>query len=306
MILSIRHYIPAFGKSRKSPRFCNRGLLLFLRAATAATVIIGALSTVSLAQIIGDMEDESRLYAESKQVNQFFRRFNGEEDEKGNRYYPGDKQYRSDKLRKQYLRVLFDESNTDISPALKAEFVKDVLDKGEGSILNFHGGSWFAELNTTFAMNGKSEQVVLFMELEKHRLGTRWVIQRAHAEMFDPFFRKDTVRLGKFLHPMSHELDFMNLRKAFDNKDSVNQFIIKRFTPDHLSLFLYEVRRGSLRFRNVDQVKFHFFQIDGWYFGISEFNRPGYNTGWLISNLVKLNNPSDKDLLRKYLYYETQ
>ena len=41
-------------------------------------------------------------------------------------------------------------------------------------------------------------------------------------------------------------------------------------------------------------------------FGISEFNRPGYNTGWLISNLVKLNSPTDKDLLRKFLYYETQ
>src|SRR5690349_6033928 len=66
------------------------------------------------AQIVSEVEDESRLYAESKQVNQFFRRFNGEEDEKGNRYYSGDKQYRSEKLRKQYLRILFDESNTNI------------------------------------------------------------------------------------------------------------------------------------------------------------------------------------------------
>lgn len=267
-------------------------------------ILLGA-STVH-AQIVGDMEDESRLYASSKQVNQFFRRFNGEEDEKGERYYPGDKRYRSEKLRKQYLRILFDENNNNIVNALKSEFVKDVLDKSESSILNFHGGNWFSELHTTFTMNGKRQPVILFMELEKYHLGTRWVIQKVHADMFDPYFAKDTTKVGRFLHPMSHELDFMNLRKAFIHKDSISQFTLKKFVPDHLSLFLYEIKKGNLKFVSVDEVKFHFFQIDGWYFGISEFNRPGYNTGWLISNLVKLNNTSEKDLLRKFLYYETQ
>lgn len=290
----------------KSPRVNDRGLLWFIHRTLLAVILFCGASHGSHAQIVNDMEDESRLYAQSKQVNQFFRRFNGEEDEKGNRYYPGDKQYRSEKLRKQYLRILFDESNTNISNSLKTEFVKDLMDKPESTVLNFHGGNWFAELHTTFTMNGKNQPVILFMELEKHRLGTRWVIQKVHADMFEPYFQKDTVRMGKFLHPMSHELDFMNLRKAFINKDSINQFVIKRFVPDHLSLFLYEVRKGNLKFSNVDEVKFHFFQLEGWYFGISEFNRPGYNTGWLISNLVKLNSPSDKDLLRKYLYYETQ
>lgn len=269
-------------------------------------VIMVLITACADAQVLGEKEDESRLYAESKQVNQFFRRFNGEEDEKGNRYYPRDKQYRSEKLRKQYLRILFDESNANISNALKTDFVKTITDKPEASILSFHGGNWFSELHTTFTMNGKDQSVVLFMELEKHRLGTRWVIQKVHADMFEPYFSKDTTKVGRFLHPMSHELDFMNLRKAFTNKDSINQFTVKRFVPDHLSLFLYEMKKGSLKFKNVNEVKFHFFQIDGWYFGISEFNRPGYNTGWLISNLVKLNSPSEKDILRKFLYYETQ
>ena len=56
----------------------------------------------------------------------------------------------------------------------------------------------------------------------------------------------------------------------------------------------------------VQEVKFHFFQIDGWYFELSQFNRPGDNTGWLISNLVKIKNESEKNLLRKYVYYETK
>jgi hypothetical protein len=269
-------------------------------------IVCALLFTTSLAgraQLL-DKEDESKLYAETKQVNQFFRRFNGEEDEKGERYYARDRQYRSVRLRKKYISILFDAGNYNISNELKEAFVKDVLDKTEPDILDFHGGSWFSEVHTTFALNGKSEPVTLFMELEKDHLGYKWVISKVHADMFVPYFRRDTTKVGKFLHPLSHELDFMNLRKAFNYTDSLSQFTVKRFVPDHLSVFLYEIKKGNLKFRTVEEVKFHFFQIPGWYFELSEFNRPGYNTGWLISNLVRINNESEKKLLRAFLYYE--
>lgn len=257
--------------------------------------------SVSHAQLL-DKEDESRLYAETKQVNQFFRRFNGEENEKGDRYYPKDKLYRNDKLRKKYIGILFDASNSSISGDLKVQFAKDVLDKTPPVVLDFHGGNWFAEVNTTFTMNGKTESVTLFMEIEKAQQGSKWVISRAHADMFDSYFVRDTMRVGRFMHPMSHELDFMNLRKAFNYTDSISQFTVSRFRPDHLSLLLYEIRKGNLKFKTVEMVKFHFFQVKGWYFEISEFNRSGYNTGWLISNLVKLKNDGEKTILERYLY----
>ena len=258
------------------------------------------------AQLVDEMDDESKLYAENKQVNQFFRRFNGEEDEKGERYYPKDRLYRSEKLRKKYIGILFDASNAGISPDLKVEFTKDVINKDKPVILNFHGGNWFSEVHTLFLMNGKEVPVTLFMELEKHHQGTRWVISKVYADIFKPYFERDTVKVGKFLHPLSHELDFMNLRKAFNNRDSVSQYTLKKFVPDHLSVFLYEVKKGNLKFKTVQEVKFHFFQINGWYFELAQFNRPGYNTGWLISNLVKIKNDSEKNLLKKYVYYETK
>jgi hypothetical protein len=262
---------------------------------------VGMLSLQSQAQLVDDMSDESRLYAESKQVNQFFRRFNGEEDEKGRRYYPGDKPYRTEKVRKKYLGMLFDESNTNVAATLKVDFVKQVLNKSENSILNFHGGDWFSEVQAIFTMNGKEQPITLFMELERSHLGYKWVIQKVSAPMFNPYYKRDTTKVGQFLHPLSHELDFMNMRKAFANKDSVQQFTVKRFVPDHLSVFLYEIKNGNLKFKSVTEVKFHFFQIEGWYFQLADFNRAGYNTGWLISDLVKLNSPSDKEILKYYL-----
>jgi hypothetical protein len=268
--------------------------------------VLAFLSHSLQAQLVDEMDDESKLYAENKQVNQFFRRFNGEEDEKGERYYPKDRQYRSEKLRKKYLGMLFDSDNTGINSDLKVRFAKDVLSKEKPAILNFHGGNWFSEVHTLFTMGGKDVPVTLFMELEKHHQGTRWVISKVYADIFKPSFTRDTVKVGRFLHPLSHELDFMNLRKAFSNPDSVGQYTLKKFVPDHLSVFLYEVKRGNLKFKTVQEVTFHFFQIEGWYFELSQFNRPGYNTGWLISNLVKVENQSEKNLLRKYIYYETK
>src|SRR5687768_4560571 len=268
--------------------------------------VLAFLSHSLQAQLVDEMDDESKLYAENKQVNQFFRRFNGEEDEKGERYYPKDKQYRGEKLRKKYIGILFDASNSGISQEVKLEFSKDVLNKEKPVFLNFHGGNWFSEVHTLFLMNGKEVPVTLFMELEKHHQGTRWVISKVYAEMFKSSFERDTVKVGKFLHPLSHELDFMNLRKAFSNPDSVSQYTLKKFVPDHLSVFLYEVKKGNLKFKTVQGVQFHFFQIDGWYFELSQFNRPGYNTGWLISNLVKVKNEFEKNLLKKYVYYETK
>src|SRR6478609_2291483 len=196
------------------------------------------------AQLVGEMDDESKLYAQTKLVNQFFRRFNGEESEKGDRYYPGDKPYQSVKLRKKYIGILFDESNKGISSDLKSQFGKTVLEnKTKPVLLDFHGGNWFAEVHTTFALNGKDQPFILFMELEKAQLGSKWIISKVYSDLFAASFVRDTTKVGRFIHPMSHELDFMNLRKAFDRNDSIAQFTTKNFVPDHLSVFLYEVKR---------------------------------------------------------------
>lgn len=255
------------------------------------------------AQMIGELDDVEKFRAETKQVNQFFRRFNGEEDEDGNRYYPGDRNYRSNSLRKSFLRMLFDAENQGLDHQLEREFMNEVNDKSNPAYLDFHRDNWFAQVNATFLYEGKESQAVLFLKIEKEKLGYKWVISRIFFEPFLNYFIKDTTYTKKFLHPMSHELDFMNLKKAFADRDSVEQYVAKEFHPDYLTLFLYELRKGRLSFVTVRNVKFHFFQIDNWYFEVSYFNRPGFNTGWLISNLVKYK-PEDKDLLRAFIFYE--
>jgi hypothetical protein len=207
-------------------------------------------------------------------------------------------------LRKKFLGVLFDNGNTGMSANAKRDFAEQVLNSN--AVLDFHSNNWFAEVRTIFQVNGISQPVTLYMELEKNHLGYKWVIRKAHADFLEPYFVRDTSKVGRFLHPMSHELNFMNLRKAFANKDSLSQFMVKDFSPDHLSVLLHEMQAKTITFNYVESVRFHFFQIAGWYFELANFNRPGYNTGWLVSNLVKLKDDTDKDILKRYIYNESK
>lgn len=248
-----------------------------------------------------DMEDESALYAQTKQINQFFRRFNGEENEKGDRFFEGEKQFRSDALRKKYLPILFDENHKGISSAQKKEFLTSVTDNKNPQFVSFHQEGWFAEVSASFRYQGKVENAVLFLKIQPERLGYEWVIEAVDFPPLRKLFVKDTSEFKKFLHPMSHELGFMNFRKAFSENTKPEDFTPHDFRPDQLTLFLYEMKKGLIKFESVRDLKFHFFQVDGWYFEISEFNRPGYNTGWLISNLVKIN-ATEAEQLKKYIY----
>lgn len=265
---------------------------------------IAFISTASVGQgrLTDDMKDtEEKLYASNKQVNQFFRRFNGEEDEQGDRYYPNDKKYRDATLRKKYLPVLFDTETGYVTSSLAKEFIQEVTDKKAPKYLDFHSQEWFAEVNANFRYKGKTTSVLLYMTLQKQGEGYEWVIDDVSFDPFKEFFEKDTSANKKFIHPMSHELDFMTLRKALDDNPYPEQYTPRDYRPDYLTLFLYELKRGNMKFETVKNVKFHFFSIDGWYFEISNFNRPGYNTGWLISNLVKME-PGQKEQMKDYLY----
>lgn len=258
-------------------------------------------SLIAQNRLSDDMKDtEEKLLASTKQINQFFRRFNGEEDQQGKRFHSGDKGYRDPGLRKNYLPVLFDSETGNVSENLAKDFIKEVTDKRDPSFLNFHSGDWFAEVNTVFHYNGTTESVLLYLKIQKQGLGHEWVITDVAFAPFQELFNKDTTHTKKFIHPMSHELDFMNLRKAFQ-KGNPESYTAREYNPDYLTLFLYEMKRGNLKFEAVKNVKFHFFEIEGWYFELANFNRKGFNTGWLISNLVKADS-KEKELLKAYIY----
>lgn len=261
------------------------------------------LANTGFSQVGEFVGDEKNFYAATKQVNQFLKRFNGEEDLQGRRYSTKDPNYQNPEIRRKYFKILFDNNQKNISSETKNAFLNEVIEGAEPQFLNLHGGSWFAQVTTRFQYKGKDEILQLFLRLQEEPIGSKWVIYQAYFDPFKEYFEVDTVDKKKFIHPMSHELDFMNLRKIFDDPQIAAAYTNRDFQPGYLSLMLYEIKRGNMKFTNVDKVRFHFFQLDNWYFELTEFNRSGPNTGWLISNLLKADD-GQKEQLRKFIYYE--
>jgi len=265
-------------------------------------ILIGTLgySQSHLSSITGD---ESELYAETKQVNQFFKRFNNEEDRLGNRYYQGDSLYRDNEFRNVYLNMLFDLQNSTIDKQLKNEFIKDVTELESPVFLDFHSGLWFAEVAAKFKYYDTSENLLLFLQLEDENLGSKWIITNVYFNKFLRNFYKgeEEVIDRTFLHPMSHELDFMNIYKAFKDNRYVEYYASQSFKPDYLTLLFYEMKMGNMSYEGIGQLKFHFSR---WMVGILKFryfNRSGNNSGWLISKLYQINEQDKEELIKFYL-----
>ena len=263
------------------------------------------MSTQVLAQsgsLGGFGEDETILYTMNKQVGQFVRRFNMEEDPYGKRLATDDKKYHNNKLREEILPILFDTYNPRTSGKLKQYFIDDVTAKEDPVYLNFLDKNWYAEVSATFTANGAEVNIILFLTLEEENLGSKWVISNVYYSYFPHLFpyTEDSVHQLYFLHPQSHELDFMNLHRALDDPAHIELYASNYYTPDYLTLFFYQMKTGQLKFEEINSVKFHFFQIKNWYFELSYFNRNNTNSGWLISNLKFVNDKEKKELIKSF------
>jgi hypothetical protein len=254
------------------------------------------------AQNIGNVQmDEANLYAMTKQMGQFIRRFNYEEDQFGYQINPKDPSYRSTEKRRQSLAILFDQQTYGNQPDLQKFFIEDVT-ANDSTFMTFLGGRWYSEVSATFKYKGEPVNIIMIFGVEKEGLGSKWVLNNIYFTEYKKLFPTGdiTEKEKHFLHPMSHELDFMNIYKIFKEPEVIEYYASKSFEPDYLTLFFYEVKRGNLVFQNVDTVKFHVFQIKDWYFEVSWFNRSGSNAGWLISNLIYTPEKEKKDLLKFY------
>lgn len=278
-----------------------------MRKLIVLACIIFPIISFSQVNSIGNYSgDETVFYAQTKQVNQFFRRFNGEESIQGERNYDKDKDFRDPKMRKKFLSILFDNANPSITKEMKGDFINGVLNKKSPVFLDFHGHDWFAEVSAVFTYKKEKVNIIVYLKLVKEKLGYKWVFSNAYFNQFDQWFAHagDSTSNTLFIHPLSHEIDFMNLDKVFRDPGNIDYYLESHYNPDQLALFTMEVKNGDLKYETVSNVKFHFFQVPGWYFELSYFNRNDVNSGWLIDNMTKINDKDKKDLIRHYTHDE--
>ena len=251
---------------------------------------------------LGDVQlDERALYTMTKQMSQFISRFNYEEDQYGKKISSNTPDNSDRMKRKAGLPLLFDMENQRTNGSLRDFFIAD-LTESDSNYFEFLGGQWYSEVSATFKWKGKDVDISMILTIEEENLGSKWVLTNVYFPEFNKLFPKGDIaeQQKHFLHPMSHELDFMNIYKIFKTPECIEYYADKSYSADYLSLFFYEIKQGNLVFEKVNSEKFHVFQIDNWYFEVSWFNREGYNTGWLISNLIFLKDNEKEELLKFY------
>jgi len=266
-------------------------------------------SSIAIGQQISPKLDDSFLLAETKQVGQFFRRFNSEEDFDGKRISRKDTLYRNPRLRKFYISNAFDDHNMGIDDEMKQRFIEDVVEKN-AQFLDFHSGNWFAQVNAMFEYKGKLETGVLFLTLERENKGYKWVLSNIYFHPFVELFsnteswngkKYGEPKIKKYIHPKSHEMHFINLKSALNDTNVLEDYIENEHHPDFLTLFIFEMKKKELSLQSIQEVKFHFFQVDDWYFELKELRRSSKNSGWLISEMAYVTE-KDKNLLKQYIF----
>ncbi len=180
------------------------------------------------------------------------------------------------------------------------EFVLQTTDSTNQRKLGFYDDDWYAVVTGEVTYKGHKESVQLTLKNKMGKTrdgqdGSYWALVSARADfLFKP--ADIDKRLG--VNAGSHGVNFVPLISALEDQDNAYNLTAEEYEPDTLSIFLYAVQNGELSFNSVKAVNYHFLQIDGWIFSVEYFNRSDSNSGWLISDLIKVEEDDQKQLYR--------
>ncbi len=236
--------------------------------------------------------DTIKFYREVKQIAEFTDRFNGIED---TTQVVQSNDSKTQESRKKIISTLFNQADTELTDTgLPAEFIEFVADANNPYYLNFSDSLWFAVAHLSINLHSEEKAIDVSMRLEGSKTkGFKWVIAGVDPSLFttELFDEITTPSIG----PLSHELNFIDFYRVFDNPNAIANYATNEFSENVLSNFLFAIKSGLVTLNHVEGITFYFCQIPGWVFTVDYFNNFGYNSGWLISSVRNLE-PQNIDL----------
>lgn len=244
-------------------------------------------------EIESNSKRELNFVFEVKQIDEFFERFNNEENSLLASYvkvkYP-----EIGMNRESLIKSLFNSENSGSVSDTIQEFCRQVTDTMRPEYLNFYGGEWYAEALCKFRLNGQSIDVAVLLRIEQEANGgAKWVIVSAYSTRLPvstgPIAFPLKTSCCKFLNPMSHATNFISLSRAFEDKSNLSDYLASGFLRGRSSkAFVRALLTGQLKYQFVKRVTYHFLQIDGWVFTVDQFHRNSVHSGWLVNRLVRV------------------
>ena len=270
---------------------------LMLRIIATLVFVLGIQSAHS--QSMSLLPDEN-FALKVKQIDEFMERFNSLESTPIRQYLR--EHHAIDSLSHTALMLsLFNQEDTTWDRTDIRTFVSDITRDPTTANLDFYDEGWYVELNCTGRYEGKDEDFTLVMSLEVLRgnRGSKWVIESVSADFLKLTRSRDYRRA---LNPASYGNDFIDLSEALVDAENFRNYLNPRRQHSQLLLFLNQLHEENLIFKQINEITYHFLQIDNWIFKVRDFNRNTPNSGWLISELLRVNDRQKLQYQEKVLY----
>ena len=258
-----------------------------VRAGVIGIFLIFLLDLHANAQML--FVDEGHFISRVKQLEQFIGRFNNTESIDG------------------IKKNMFDATREDKFNAWKSVFKNDETKAYERKVLDFlryvddqdirldiNDQNLYARVNCTVYYQGVKRNIVLTLANEANiNDGYKWAIAGAYADFLD--LKEKMTDSTRFIHPAAHNTNFTELNKAINNDgENITAYTSAKFKQDHLSTLAYLIHKKEIRLATVDNIAFEFLSIPHWIMAVEFFNYQDGNSGWLVSNLLFVNNESEK------------
>lgn len=266
---------------------------------TACLLCIFLLCTGAYAQTEEFPGEENFVY-QVKQVDEFIDRFNNADFSLIKKYLK-DKYNIEEVSRSELIKSLFNHADTSWNKDDVVQFLADVTENKPPPYLDFYDDNWYAELDCMATYKGKTENFTLVLKIETIEAtgASKWVIESVLADFLNLPESKD---YRKALNPASYGTDFMGLIDALADTANYQNYISATAQPSQLLLFFNELYEKKLTFKQVNEITYHFLQIDSWIFQVREFRRDTKNSGWLISSLLKVNDAQKQQYRERVLF----
>ena len=250
-------------------------------------------------QFSSDEQIREKFNYEIIQLEEFIDRFNFDNDTKLLKYlainYPD-----IEIERKGFLITLFDNFDIDYQEAMIKTFIEFVCDSANPQYLNFYNNSWYAEVSCIIECNQQIDtgKIILKNQFTSDS-SSKWVISGIRSDILELPKSKDSL---KIITPVSHGTGFIALNDVFKDGHNIQNYIDDDYSIDQLTYFMTLIYNNKIKLKEVSEVRYHFLQIPGWAFTIDYYNRKELNSGWLISELTKMNNGEKAKYEKEILY----
>jgi hypothetical protein len=245
-----------------------------------------------------------------KQFNEFISRFNYEKDFLNKDIGPTF----SEKMpRERYIGLLFNSTpdngmvEKDMHDTMVASFIQTVCH--DSLFIETYSELVFAELNCRVTTKGKNSVVSVLARQEVDH-GLKWSLVSAHPGLSpkgneagrEGQYVSPATQSGQpdYIPPLSNETNFIVLKKILASGNNLQIYTAKHHNPERINEFYSAIGTGEIRFNYVEAITYYLFDIPGWVMVVRNYQRDTANSGWLISELMRMEGDSYPYFMEKF------